>query len=92
MTKKSKAGIRIPLGLLSITMCLVALPQCCSACPQESKPESQSEPKPESKSSVVPRISWYGTLDSGLAEAKRTGKPILLTSAAPQCAGVPGMW
>ncbi|MCP4461435.1 MAG: hypothetical protein GY819_01405 [Planctomycetaceae bacterium] len=37
-------------------------------------------------------INWYGVLQDGLAEAKRTGKPILLTSAAPQCIGVSGMW
>lgn len=37
-------------------------------------------------------IAWYGVLADGLAEAQRTGKPILLVSAAPQCAGVPGMW
>ena len=36
---------------------------------------------------VVPGIAWYG-----LAEAKRTGKPILFITAAPQCRGVPGMW
>ena len=29
-------------------------------------------------------------LESGLAEAERTGKPILLISAAPQCHNVPG--
>ncbi len=38
------------------------------------------------------RIAWYGVLEDGLAEAKRTGKPIMLLSAAPQCAGVSGMW
>ena len=37
-------------------------------------------------------ILWYATLDRGLAEAKRTGKPILFVSAAPHCAGVSGMW
>ena len=37
-------------------------------------------------------IAWFGTLESGLAEAKRSGKAILLQSAAPQCHGVPGMW
>jgi hypothetical protein len=37
-------------------------------------------------------INWYGVLDEGLAEAARTERPILLLSAAPQCAGVPGMW
>lgn len=39
-----------------------------------------------------PAIQWFATLDRGLAEARRTGKPILFASAAPHCAGVPGMW
>ena len=37
-------------------------------------------------------IAWYPTLDGGLREAKRTGRPILLVSAAPHCAGVSGIW
>ena len=37
-------------------------------------------------------IAWYATLDSGLREAKRTGRPILLVAAAPHCAGVSGIW
>ena len=41
---------------------------------------------------VVPGMAWYGGLTEGLAEAKRTGKPILFITAAPQCRGVPGMW
>ncbi|MFT4649375.1 MAG: hypothetical protein ACI9X4_002614 [Glaciecola sp.] len=40
----------------------------------------------------APSIAWYGTWKDGLAEAKRTNRPILLMSAAPQCHGVPGMW
>lgn len=39
-----------------------------------------------------PGIAWYGVLEDAKAEAKRTGRPILLMSAAPQCQGVPGMW
>ncbi len=38
------------------------------------------------------QIQWFGNWKQAKAEAKRTGRPILLTSAAPQCAGVPGMW
>ncbi|MCH2184213.1 MAG: thioredoxin family protein, partial [Mariniblastus sp.] len=34
------------------------------------------------------KIAWHGTWQGGLAEAKRTGKPILLVSAAPQCHNV----
>jgi hypothetical protein len=37
-------------------------------------------------------IQWFATWQSGLAEAHRTGKPILLVSAAPHCAGVSGIW
>jgi hypothetical protein len=37
-------------------------------------------------------IAWFATLDPALAEAKRTGKPILLLSAAPHCHDVSGIW
>src|SRR5262245_25766347 len=37
-------------------------------------------------------IQWYATWESGLREAQRTGRPILLVSAAPHCAGVSGTW
>ncbi len=46
----------------------------------------------EENGTLAKKIDWYGTLDSGLAEAKRTNKPIFLLSAAPQCLGVPGIW
>jgi hypothetical protein len=37
-------------------------------------------------------IQWFGTLDRGLAEAARTGRPILFLAAAPHCGGIPGIW
>ena len=37
-------------------------------------------------------IQWFTRLKDGLAEAKRTGRPILFLSAAPSCGGVPGVW
>jgi hypothetical protein len=37
-------------------------------------------------------IQWFATLDRGLAEAQRTGKPILFLSAAPHCGGISGIW
>ena len=37
-------------------------------------------------------IAWFGTWDAALAEAKRTNRPILFMSAAPQCQNVPGVW
>ncbi len=38
------------------------------------------------------RIAWYGDLQEGLKEAKRSSRPILLVSGAPHCLGVPGVW
>ncbi len=51
---------------------------------------AQTPEKESPKSDAI--IQYYATLDRGLAEAKRTGKPILFVSAAPHCAGVSGMW
>lgn len=39
-----------------------------------------------------PGIMWFSDLKQGLAAAAQTNKPILLMSAAPQCAEVPGDW
>lgn len=40
----------------------------------------------------APGIAWYGRLDDGLAEAKRSNRPIFFMSAASQCGGVPGVF
>lgn len=37
-------------------------------------------------------IVWYATIESGIKEAKRANKPILLMSAAPHCRNISGMW
>ena len=37
-------------------------------------------------------IAWYGTWKGALAEAQRSGRPILLLAAAPQCHGISGVW
>ncbi len=39
-----------------------------------------------------PQIAWHGTLKGGLAEAARTGRPILLVSALACIHQVPGVW
>lgn len=51
------------------------------------------EPGPTRPARIHPaRIQWFGTLEAGLAEAARTGRPILLSAASPTCDGVPGRW
>jgi hypothetical protein len=38
------------------------------------------------------KIAWFGRWNDAREESERTGRPILLMSAAPQCSGTPGMW
>jgi hypothetical protein len=58
-------------------------PDSASARPSEvSSPQSGSPA----------RIQWFGTLEQGLAEAKRTNRPLLMTAAAPMCRDIAGMW
>ena len=48
--------------------------------------------KSAKRPSAKAAIAWFGTWKQGVAEAKRTNRPILLISAAPQCHGVSGIW
>jgi len=57
---------------------------------QTPPPPDSTVQTPASKTSA--RIQWYGTLEQGLAEAKRTNRPLLMTAAAPSCRGIAGMW
>ena len=43
-------------------------------------------------SSADEGIAWYGTWKGGLEAARISQAPIFLTSAAPQCHGVSGLW
>jgi len=37
-------------------------------------------------------VAWYTTWETGLAEAKRSHRPIFFMSAATTCSGVPGVF
>jgi hypothetical protein len=39
-----------------------------------------------------PGIAWYATWETGEAEAKRSGRPIMFVAAATQCGGVSGVF
>jgi hypothetical protein len=56
------------------------------------RPERPDRPESEQAKQTAAGIQWFATWESGLREAQRTGRPILLVSAAPHCAGVPGIW
>lgn len=71
---------KIYLGI-TLALCLGLSSMTCGQ-----RPGSQQSKE------LTEQIAWFGVLNEGLAEAERTGKPILLVSAACQCAGVPGIW
>ena len=76
---------------LSVAMAVVVLSSSATAHLTPPTGPSYGGSVPNSRK-VVSGIAWYGVLTEGLAEAKRTGKPVLFITAAPQCRGVSGMW
>ena len=76
---------------MSVAVAVVALSSSATAQLAPPNGASYGGSVPNSRK-VVSGIAWYGVLTEGMAEAKRTGKPILFITAAPQCGGVPGMW
>ncbi len=60
--------------------------------PPERRDRPGREEGPAAKAPAPAGIQWFATLRTAKAEAERTGRPILLVSAAPHCAGVSGIW
>jgi hypothetical protein len=60
--------------------------------PDKGPIEPRSEQQTRESKPTAGGIQWFATWESGLKEAERTGRPILLVSAAPHCAGVSGIW
>jgi hypothetical protein len=60
--------------------------------PEKKGPPPKDKDKDRDGASAGAGIQWFATWESGLREAQRTGRPILLVSAAPHCAGVSGTW
>lgn len=50
--------------------------------------DDKTKAKPISKTG----IQWFATWEQAKAEAQRTQRPILFTSAAPHCRNISGMW
>ena len=55
-------------------------------------PPAGAKKPDETTAAPAAGVQWFATLESGKAEAARTGRPILLVSGTPHCAGVSGMW
>lgn len=73
--------------LSSLLLTLAMLPSMAGAQPPDRK---RSADTPVERPATG--IQWFGTLEAGTREAQRLGRPILLVSAMPSCAGVPGTW
>ena len=84
--------IRSTLALPLLLAALAAAP--VSAQRGSPPPDRGGPPQPPDVLQVPTEagVAWFGSWEAGLAEAQRTGRPILLMSATPQCSGVPGMW
>jgi len=73
---------------LALALCLVSTAQG----PPERGERQKGAQVDVLEPSLEASIAWYGRWDDAQAEAERTGRPILLMSAAPQCTGAPGIW
>lgn len=60
--------------------------------PQTDRPQRERGPLEVHAPPATAGVAWFGTWEGALAEARRTARPILFMSAAPQCQGVPGVW
>jgi hypothetical protein len=86
--------MRVRPHLVSL-LALGALVPAAAAEPPGGPPPPPSGPVVGSGVAAKDRtaIAWYGTWDGALAEARRSGRPLLLLAAAPQCAGgISGLW
>jgi hypothetical protein len=79
----------IALSAAMVIFAVISRPASAQLAPPTGATYGGSVP---SSKKVVSGIAWYGVLQDGLDEAKRTGKPILFITAAAQCGGIPGMW
>lgn len=87
----------MPVNLTTLQIALLCSPVAFGAPTQTQAPRDSGRTRPPGPVEVQevptePGIAWFGTWEAALAEAKRTGRPILFHSAAPKCQNVPGVW
>lgn len=86
-----KAFLTLAFGLITYTL-LLAQPPGKGPPGKGGRKDSSSQNDAALEKPGTPTIQWYTSWDDAAAEAKASGKPILMVSAAPHCAGVPGIW
>jgi len=80
---------KIPFAAFALVVSLVAAVRADDgAATAAPKPA----PRADAKAAAGGGIQWFATWEQGAAEAKRTGRPILLVAAAPHCHDISGLW
>lgn len=62
------------------------------AAPAAAQAVPTATPAAPHAAAVPAGVNWFTDLRAGLAEAKRTGRPVMLLAATPSCGGIPGTW
>lgn len=83
--------------ILKLTMLLTLTSALSAQRPPRPRGERGGGPRPEELTESdadlgSAGIAWYPILEDGLAEAKRSNKPIFFMAVASQCGGVPGVF
>ena len=78
--------IQLPAAVIAVVAaCLAFESRADDAAPPKPAPRAEAKSPPAG-------IQWFATWEQGAAEAKRTGRPILLIAAAPHCHDISGLW
>jgi hypothetical protein len=76
---------------LSVVIFLVGVTTCCAQ--RNGRSPSGAMNVPDNPQAVGETgVAWYTTWETGLAEAKRSNRPILFMSAATTYSGVSGVF
>lgn len=75
----------------TLTAAIAAL-MAAPALAQRGGPPTPNNMVPNPQAVGEPGIAWYTTWETGVAEAKRSNRPIFFMSAAAQCSGVSGVF
>jgi len=86
------SSIRLALAVLCALGAAAAPLTAQEGAPQPPAGARPPGPLPVHEEPTEPGIAWFGTWSEALAEAERTGRPMLFMSAAPQCSRAPGVW
>ena len=79
--------------ILSVCLLVVFSTICCGQRGSSNKGTRSAMDVPDHPQAVGDAgVAWYTTWETGLAEAKRSNRPIFFMSAATTCSGISGVF